>query len=91
MHKATASKTTASKTTVWKAIGMAGAAGVVASGVLVARSERARRSYTPDEVRERLHQRYARAVAAERDVIPLRPAPAGPVRSVLRRLRHRFR
>lgn len=91
MRKTTAWKATVSKTTAWKAIGMAGAAGVVASGVLVARSERARRSYTPDEVRERLHQRHARAVAAERDVIPLRPAPAGPVRSALRRLRHRFR
>ncbi len=77
--------------TLWKAIGMAGAAGVVASGVLVIRSERARRAYTPEEIRERLHQRHARAAAADRDVIPLRPAPAGPVQALRRRLRCRRR
>jgi hypothetical protein len=42
---------------VWKATGIAGLIGVVATGVLVARNERERRAYTPDEVRDRLHQR----------------------------------
>ena len=41
-------------------LGVAGLAGVAATGVVVARSERRRRSYTPDEVRSRLHDRLAR-------------------------------
>ncbi|WP_156661440.1 hypothetical protein [Mycobacterium sp. 852002-51163_SCH5372311] len=44
---------------IWKWIGLAGVAGVVAGGVLVARDQRKRRAYTPDEVRARLHQRLA--------------------------------
>lgn len=43
----------------WKWLGLAGAAGVVAGGVLVARDQRKRRAYTADEVRNRLHQRLA--------------------------------
>ncbi|WP_234779684.1 hypothetical protein [Mycobacterium tuberculosis] len=42
---------------VWKWVGLAGVAGVVAGGALVARDQRKRRAYTPDEVRARLHQR----------------------------------
>ncbi|WP_371851752.1 hypothetical protein [Nocardia flavorosea] len=49
----------------WKLLGLAGAAGVVATGVVVVRAERRRRAYTPDEVREQLHARFAQAVAAE--------------------------
>jgi len=45
----------------WKWLGLAGLAGVTATGVVVARAERRRRSYTPDEVRERLQQRLADA------------------------------
>jgi hypothetical protein len=45
--------------TWWKLLGLAGVAGVVATGAVVARHERARASYTPEQVRERLHQRYA--------------------------------
>jgi hypothetical protein len=41
----------------WKWVGLAGLAGVAASGVLVARDERQRRAYTPEQVRARLHQR----------------------------------
>jgi hypothetical protein len=40
-------------------VGLAGAAGVAATGVAVARSERRRQAYTPDEVRERLRERLA--------------------------------
>lgn len=79
------------RTTVWKSLGIAGAAGVVATGVLVARSERARRAYTPEEVRERLHQRHARAAAEVRGVVPLRPEPACPLQEFRRRLRIRRR
>ena len=45
--------------TWWKLLGLAGMAGVVATGVVVARKERQRRAYTPEQVRDRLHQRYA--------------------------------
>jgi hypothetical protein len=43
----------------WKLIGLAGLAGVAATGVVVARKRRAHRSYEPEELRERLHQRLA--------------------------------
>jgi hypothetical protein len=45
----------------WKILGLAAFAGVAASGVVIARSERARRAYTPDEIREQLHARLAAA------------------------------
>ena len=44
-------------------MGLAGLAGVAATGAVVARAERRRRQYTPDEIRERLHQRVAEAAA----------------------------
>jgi hypothetical protein len=43
----------------WKILGLAGFAGVAATGVVIARAERQRRAYTPDQVRERLHARLA--------------------------------
>jgi hypothetical protein len=53
------------KGSVWKIVGLAGLAGVAATGVAVVRSERRRRAYTPDEVRSRLHQRVAGMAAVE--------------------------
>ncbi|MBV8179085.1 MAG: hypothetical protein JOY55_01550 [Mycobacterium sp.] len=47
--------------TVWKLLGLAGIIGVAAGGVLVARDQRRRRAYTPDEIRARLQQRLAEA------------------------------
>jgi hypothetical protein len=44
-----------------KILGLAGFAGVAATGVVIARAERARRAYTPDEIREQLHARLAAA------------------------------
>ncbi len=41
----------------WKWLGMAGVVGIAATGVVVVRKERARRSYTPEEIRDRLHAR----------------------------------
>ncbi|MFI0445295.1 hypothetical protein [Actinomadura sp. 6N118] len=41
----------------WKVLGVAGLAGVAATGVVIARNERRRRAYTPDEIRQRLHDR----------------------------------
>ncbi len=52
-------------------MGLAGLAGVAATGVVVARAERKRRQYTPDEIRERLHQRVAEAAAAGSDDISI--------------------
>lgn len=44
-------------------LGLAGVVGVAATGAVVARAERRRRAYTPDEVRERLHARHADAAS----------------------------
>ena len=46
----------------WKLIGLAGLAGVAATGVVIARKRRAHRTYEPDELRARLHQRLDEAV-----------------------------
>jgi hypothetical protein len=43
----------------WKLVGLAGLAGVTATGVALARRRRAQRQYQPDELRERLHRRLA--------------------------------
>jgi hypothetical protein len=42
-----------------KVLGLATFAGVAATGVVIARDQRRRRAYTPDEVRDRLHARLA--------------------------------
>ncbi|KPM54185.1 hypothetical protein ACG83_19455 [Frankia sp. R43] len=47
----------------WKVLGLAGLVGVAAGGAAVARAERSRRAYTPDEVRARLVTRHAEAAA----------------------------
>jgi len=43
----------------WKLIGLAGVAGVAATGVVVARKRRAHPDLDPEELRERLHRRLA--------------------------------
>jgi hypothetical protein len=48
---------------VWKILGLAGFVGVAATGAVIARSERRRRAYTPEEIKERLHARLADAEA----------------------------
>ena len=50
---------------VWKIVGLAGLVGVVATGALVAKGERERRAYTPDEVRDRLQERLRTAEGRE--------------------------
>ena len=47
----------------WKVVGLASIVGVAATGVVVARAERRRRAYTPQEIRGRLRERYAEALA----------------------------
>ena len=50
---------------LWKILGIAGFVGVAATGVVIARAERRRRAYTPEEIRERLHARLAEAAGNE--------------------------
>jgi len=47
----------------WKVVGLAGLAGVAATGVVVARNRRAHRDLPADELRERLHSRLAEVAA----------------------------
>jgi hypothetical protein len=54
----------------WKLLGLAGLAGVAATGAVLARNERQRRAYSPEDVRERLRERHA-----ELEQVP-EPAPA---------------
>ena len=42
---------------LWKALGVAGLAGVAAGGVIIARDQRQRAQLTPDEIRARLQER----------------------------------
>lgn len=49
----------------WTWLGLAGVVGVAAGGVAIARQERQRRAYTPEEVRARLHERLAEAERAQ--------------------------
>lgn len=43
----------------WKVLGVAAFVGVATTGVAIARAERRRRAYTPDEIRARLQARLA--------------------------------
>ncbi|MFF4196636.1 hypothetical protein [Nonomuraea sp. NPDC001831] len=49
----------------WKMLGLAGIAGVAATGVVIARAERRRRAYTPEEIRTRLRERVEAASESE--------------------------
>lgn len=51
----------------WKWIGLAGLAGVAATGAVIARDERQRRTYSPDEIRTRLHERATEATAGDQE------------------------
>jgi hypothetical protein len=74
---------------VWKLLGLAGLAGVAATGAVLARNERQRRAYTPDDVRSRLHERHATLAA---DPEPADPPPPSPSRAgAVSRLCHLLR
>ena len=49
----------------WKLLGLAAFAGVAATGVVIARDQRRRRAYTPQEIREQLHARLAQTPEAQ--------------------------
>ena len=48
---------------LWKVLGLAGVAGVAASGVIIARDQRQRAQLSPEQVRDRLHERLAESQA----------------------------
>ena len=54
----------------WKLLGLAGLAGVAATGVIIARDERRRAQLTPEEVRARLRQRLADAERGSLSGVP---------------------
>ncbi|MEP7091394.1 MAG: hypothetical protein ABI776_14945 [Nocardioidaceae bacterium] len=45
---------------LWKALGVAGLAGVAATGAIIARDRRQRAQLTPEQIRRRLHERVDR-------------------------------
>ena len=61
-----------------KVIGLAGVAGVAATGVVVTRDQRRRNAYTPDEVRARLQKRLADTTKEEHSGAD--PGASGPNR-----------
>lgn len=67
----------------WKLLGLAGLAGVAATGAVIARDERRRRAVTPDDVRARLHERLEQAGPAS----VAEPAADPPRRPLWRWLR----
>lgn len=54
----------------WKLIGLAGVAGVAASGAVVVRRRRGHQEYDADALRDKLHERLAQTRAPD--------APSGP-------------
>jgi hypothetical protein len=50
---------------LWKWLGLAGLAGVAATGVVVARDQRQRAQLTPDDVRDRLHERLEKSTGTD--------------------------
>ncbi|WP_336033028.1 hypothetical protein [Geodermatophilus sp. FMUSA9-8] len=78
-----------------KLLGLAGLAGVAATGAVLVRGERQRRAHTPDEVRTRLHERHAAAAAVDPepgdgpDDGPPGPVPVPARRRWAARLRRR--
>jgi hypothetical protein len=57
----------------WKLVGLAGIAGVAATGVVVARKRRAHHEYDPEELREKLHRRLEEVEASSPPRPPLSP------------------
>lgn len=74
-----------------KVLGLAGLAGVAATGAVLARNERQRRAYSPDDVRARLHERHAALAAVpEPDPDLAQGRPAGRLRGIPRDLVRRL-
>ena len=50
---------------LWKVLGIAGLAGVAATGVIIARDQRRRSQLDPEEIRNRLHRRLEQAESSD--------------------------
>lgn len=80
---------------LWKVLGIAGLAGVAATGVIMARDQRQRAQLEPHEIRSRLHDRLEQAGQAgqvgqaEEPVAQERPPGNRPWRRWLRLRRNR--
>jgi hypothetical protein len=55
----------------WKLLGLAGVAGVAATGVVVARNRRPQSDYTPEELRDRLRARLQKVEAGDEQAAPV--------------------
>jgi hypothetical protein len=76
----------------WKVLGLAGAAGVAATGVVIVQAERKRRAYTPDQVRDQLHARLAeQSERSQTGPAPEISAPPSPITLGLLVIRDRAR
>ena len=57
----------------WKLLGLAGAAGVAATGAIAARNRRPQSDYEPDELRGRLRDRLEQVQAGNEEAEPVVP------------------
>ncbi|HYF73064.1 MAG TPA: hypothetical protein VD864_09595 [Nocardioides sp.] len=55
---------------LWKWLGLAGVAGVAATGAIIARDQRQRAHLTPEQVRDRLRERLDSRVAEDESTPP---------------------
>jgi hypothetical protein len=62
----------------WKLLGLAGAAGVAATGAVVARKTRIQSDYAPDEIRDRLRDRLAAGSGQDGGTATPPPGDAAP-------------
>jgi hypothetical protein len=73
---------------VLKLLGLAGRAGVAAGSAVLARNERQRRAYSPDDVRARLRERHAElGTEPEPQPVPVAELKAGRKHHLARLLR----
>jgi hypothetical protein len=60
----------------WKLLGLAGVAGVAATGAVVARNRRPQSDYSPEELRDRLRHRLEQVEAGDEEAAPVVPRDA---------------
>jgi hypothetical protein len=60
----------------WKVLGLAGAAGVAATGAVWSRNRRPQSDYTAEELRDRLRARLEQVEAGEEHAAPVVPPKA---------------
>ncbi len=65
---------------LWKWLGLAGVAGVAATGVIIARDQRQRAQLSPEQVRDRLRERLENGAADRITRDADTPGPGAPPR-----------